>query len=79
MARRDRPACRSHDNGIYRGYELGAAVSYVGLKANVLEFIPPLTPTEDEVTEDIDIVDQAIADVNAGKVWDADVASFMMW
>ncbi|MEI9415262.1 hypothetical protein [Mesorhizobium sp. Cs1321R2N1] len=45
----------------------------------MLEFIPPLTPTEDEVAEDIDIVDQAIADVNAGKVWDADVASFMMW
>ncbi|WP_137931728.1 aspartate aminotransferase family protein [Mesorhizobium comanense] len=64
---------------IYRGYELGAAFSYVGLKANVLEFMPPLTLTEGEVADGIAIIDQAIADVNAGKVSDADVASFMMW
>jgi 4-aminobutyrate aminotransferase len=64
---------------IYRGYELGAAFTYVGLKANVLEFMPPLTLTEDEVAEGVAIVDQAIADVSAGKVSDADVASFMMW
>lgn len=60
-------------------YELGAAFSYVGLKANVLEFMPPLTLTEDEVAEGVAIVDQAIADMNAGKVADADVAPFMMW
>jgi 4-aminobutyrate aminotransferase len=41
--------------------------------------MPPLTLTEDEVAEGVAIVDQAIADVNAGKVSDADVASFMMW
>ncbi|MGS1096570.1 aspartate aminotransferase family protein (plasmid) [Aquamicrobium terrae] len=64
---------------IYRGYELGAAFTYVGLKANVLEFMPPLTLTEDEVAEGIAIVDRAMADVAAGKVSDADVASFMMW
>lgn len=64
---------------IYRGYELGAAFTYVELNANVLEFMPPLTLTEDEVTEGAAIVDQAIADVTAGKVSDADVASFMMW
>jgi 4-aminobutyrate aminotransferase len=64
---------------IYRGYELGAAFTYVGLKANVLEFMPPLTLTEDEVAEGVAIVDQAITDVAAGKVSDADVASFMMW
>lgn len=64
---------------IYRGYELGAAFTYVGLKANVLEFMPPLTLTEDEVAEGVAIVDQAIADVARGKVSDADVASFMMW
>ncbi|TIM63829.1 MAG: aminotransferase class III-fold pyridoxal phosphate-dependent enzyme, partial [Mesorhizobium sp.] len=64
---------------IYRGYELGAAFTYVGLKANVLEFMPPLTLTEDEVAEGVAIIDQAIADVATGKVSDADVASFMMW
>ncbi len=64
---------------IYRGYELGAAFTYVGLKANVLEFTPPLTLTEEEAAEGVAIVDQAIADVMAGKVADTDVASFMMW
>ena len=64
---------------IYRCYELGAALTYVGLKANVLEFMPPLTLTEDEAAEGVAIVDRAIADVMAGKVSDADVASFMMW
>ena len=64
---------------IYRGYELGAAFTYVGLKANVLEFMPPLTLTEEDVAEGVGIVDQAITDVAAGKVSDADVASFMMW
>ena len=64
---------------IYRGYELGAAFTYVGLKANVLEFMPPLTLTEDEVDEGVAIVDSAIADVMAGKVGDAEIAEFMMW
>ena len=64
---------------IYRAYELGAAMTYVGLRANVLEFMPPLTLTEDEAREAIAIVDQSIADVAAGKVSDEQVASFMMW
>ncbi len=32
-----------------------------------------------EVAEGVAIVDQAIVDVSAGKVSDADVVSFMMW
>ncbi|MEN5278772.1 aspartate aminotransferase family protein [Brucella sp. TWI432] len=64
---------------IYRGYQLGAAFTYVGLNANVLEFMPPLTLTEDEIDEAVDIVDQAIADVLDGKVAESDVSSFMMW
>jgi 4-aminobutyrate aminotransferase len=64
---------------IYRGYQLGAAFTYVGLKANVLEFMPPLTLTEAEVAEGVSIVDRAMADVAAGLISDADVASFMMW
>jgi 4-aminobutyrate aminotransferase len=64
---------------IYRGYQLGAAFTYVGLKANVLEFMPPLTLSEDEAAEGVAIVGQSIEDVLAGKVADKDVASFMMW
>jgi len=64
---------------IYRGYQLGAAFTYVGLNANVLEFMPPLTLTESEIDEAVSIVYQAITDVLDGKVADSDVAGFMMW
>jgi 4-aminobutyrate aminotransferase len=64
---------------IYRGYQLGAAFTYVGLNANVLEFMPPLTLTEAEIDEAVGIVDQSIADVLDGKVADSDVTRFMMW
>lgn len=64
---------------IYRAYQLGAAFVYVGLRGNVLEFTPPLTLTEAEVSEGVSIVDQALRDVAAGRVSDEDVAPFMMW
>ncbi len=39
----------------------------------------PLTLTEPEVGEALGIIDQALRDVVAGRVSDADVAPFMMW
>lgn len=64
---------------IYRAYQLGAAFVYVGLSANVLELTPPLTISDAEIDEGIDIIDRAIADAVAGKVSDAEVAPYMMW
>ncbi len=64
---------------IYRAYQLGAVFFYVGLKGNVLELTPPLTLSETEAEEGIDIIDRAMTDVRHGLVSDADVAPFMMW
>jgi 4-aminobutyrate aminotransferase len=64
---------------IYRAYQLGAVFFYVGLRANVLEFTPPLTLSEAEADEGVAIIDQAITDVGHGLVSDADVAPFMNW
>jgi 4-aminobutyrate aminotransferase len=64
---------------IYRAYQLGAVFFYVGLRANVLELTPPLTLSEAEAREGIEIIDQALTDVARGLVSDADVAPFMMW
>jgi 4-aminobutyrate aminotransferase len=64
---------------IYRAYQLGAVFFYVGLRANVLELTPPLTLSEAEAREGIEIIDQALTDVTRGLVSDADVAPFMMW
>ena len=64
---------------IYRAYQLGAVFFYVGLRANVLELTPPLTLSEAEAREGIEIIDQALTDVARGLVSDADVAPFTMW
>ena len=64
---------------IYRAWQLGAVFFYVGLRGNVLELTPPLTLTEAEAEEGVAIIDQALTDVVAGAVSDADVAPFMMW
>jgi 4-aminobutyrate aminotransferase len=64
---------------IFRAYQLGAVLFYVGLRGNVLELTPPLTLSESEAEEGIAILDQAMSDVVRGLVSDQDVAPFMMW
>jgi len=64
---------------IYRAWQLGAVLFYVGLRGNVLELTPPLTLTEAEAEAGVAIIDQALTDVGRGLVADADVAPFMMW
>ena len=64
---------------IYRAYELGANFIYVGLDANVLEITPPLTVSEAEVEEGLDIIDRALSDVTTGVVSDESVQAFMNW
>jgi 4-aminobutyrate aminotransferase len=64
---------------IFRAYQLGAVLFYVGLRGNVLELTPPLTLSESEAEEGIAILDQAMSDVGRGLVSDQDIAPFMMW
>jgi 4-aminobutyrate aminotransferase len=64
---------------IYRAYQLGAVLFYVGLRGNVLEFTPPLTLSENEAREGVEIIEQAMIDAGKGAVSDADVAPFTMW
>jgi 4-aminobutyrate aminotransferase len=64
---------------IYRAYQLGAVLFYVGLRGNVLELTPPLTLSDAQVREGVAIIEQSMIDVCNGMVTDADVAPFMMW
>src|SRR5262245_12286658 len=64
---------------VYRAYELGLVLYYVGVNSNVLEFTPPLTLSEAEVDEGIDILDAALADVAAGRVDETAAAKFSGW
>jgi 4-aminobutyrate aminotransferase len=64
---------------VYRAFELGLVLYYVGVSANVLELTPPLTLTETEVDEAIDILDRALADVAVGRVDAAAAARYAGW
>ena len=62
---------------VYRAFELGAVVHYVG--GNTLEITPPLIISDEEVDMALDILARAIADAAAGMVSDEAVAPFAGW
>jgi 4-aminobutyrate aminotransferase len=62
---------------VYRAWELGAVVYYVG--GNVLEITPPLVLTEDEASRAAEILGAAIADAAAGRVNAEEVAKYAGW
>ena len=64
---------------VYRAYELGAVLYYVGLHSNVLELTPPLILRRREAEEALEILDQAITDVEQGRVSDEKIRHFQGW
>jgi 4-aminobutyrate aminotransferase len=64
---------------VYRAFELGLVLYFVGTSSNVLEFTPPLTLTSEEASAGVAILDQALADVAAGRVSRDAIAGFAGW
>jgi 4-aminobutyrate aminotransferase len=62
---------------VYRAWELGAVVYYVG--GNVLEITPPLVLTEAEAGRAVEMIGAAIADAAAGRVNAEEVARYAGW
>jgi 4-aminobutyrate aminotransferase len=62
---------------VYRVWELGGVVFYVG--GNVLEVTPPLVITDEEVDRAVELLALGIEDAAAGKVSDAEVAPYSGW
>ena len=73
------PATRFCQKVVYRAFELGLMLFYVGMSSNVLELTPPLTLTSGEADEGLAILDQAISDVASGRVADSDLAAYAGW
>jgi 4-aminobutyrate aminotransferase len=64
---------------VYRAFELGLVLYYVGLNSNVLELTPPLVLTRADAARAVTILDQAITDVMAGRVSDEIINDFSGW
>lgn len=62
---------------VYRAWELGAVVYYVG--GNVLEITPPLVLTEPQAHRAAEILGEAITDAAAGRVDEEEVAKYAGW
>lgn len=73
------PAAREAALTVYRAFELGLVLYYVGVRSNVLEFTPPLTLAPEEAEKGVAILDQALADVRAGKVGEGVLSGFAGW
>lgn len=64
---------------VYRAFELGLVLYYVGVNSNVLEFTPPLTLSADEARQGLALLDRALDDVGAGRVDRHAAAAFAGW
>jgi 4-aminobutyrate aminotransferase len=64
---------------VMRAFELGLVVFYGGIYSNVMEITPPLIITSAEVDEGVAILDQAIGEVEAGKVSDEALGEYAGW
>lgn len=74
-----RPASRQAALTVYRAYQLGLVLYYVGVHSNVLELTPPLTLTEAQALEGVAILGQALDDVQNGRVDEKLLAGFAGW
>jgi 4-aminobutyrate aminotransferase len=73
------PAAKATAKLVYRAFELGLVLYYVGAHSNVLEMTPPLTLTRAEADEAVSILDRALEDLAHGRVADDIAAGFEGW
>ena len=64
---------------VYRAFELGLVVYYVGVDSNVLELTPPLIFAKADVDEAVGILEQALGDVEAGRFDASKLDAFAGW
>jgi 4-aminobutyrate aminotransferase len=60
-------------------FELGLLVIYTGLASNVIELTPPLTITEADVAEMLELFEKALTDIEQGRFEDEKLAGYSGW
>jgi 4-aminobutyrate aminotransferase len=73
------PATKACAKVAYRARELGVAVFYVGQRSNVIELTPPITLSKAEGQEGLEVLGQAIGDVENDRVSDEALAGYSGW
>lgn len=73
------PASLAAARVVYRCFELGLILIYAGLHGNTLEITPALTINAAEIDQGLEILDQALGDVEAGRFDDSKLAPYAGW
>ena len=73
------PATAEAARVVYRAFELGVVVYYVGMHSNVLELTPAMTLSDGEIDQALETLGQAIGDVEEGRVPDDIASGFAGW
>jgi 4-aminobutyrate aminotransferase len=73
------PARQEAAMTVYRAFELGVVLYYVGVNSNVLELTPPLTLTKQQASQGVALLDQALSDVSEGRGEIDRLAMFQGW
>ena len=73
------PASKECGKVVLRCQQLGLLVHYVGIFSNVVELTPPLVLTRSEAAAGLEIFDQALSDVEAGRVADSELDAVSGW
>lgn len=63
----------------YRAWQRGLITVYLGLYSNVIELTPPLNISKEEVDLGVQVLSEAIEDVEKGAVSDEDIAQYKGW
>jgi 4-aminobutyrate aminotransferase len=73
------PATAEAARVVYRAFELGVVVYYVGMHSNVLELTPSLLLSDGEIDQALDVLGRALGDVEEGRVPDDIASRFAGW
>jgi len=74
-----KPASLETHKTCYRLWQKGMLCIFVGIHSNVLDLVPPLIITKEQVDTAVQIIDESLKNVEEGRVPTKSVAKFSAW